>query len=669
VYRRFNAPHRLQKGWLGAANIIANPGEGDVTIVSNSVVQTGSTSKAMIQFTRAESLYVSLRTNALSQPSSYDRTLQSADANKVFVHRFAGGSQFTKQTARLAVGGTYTDWVNGFGIVFKSLNTAADTAVVTVVLPPVLSSSPSSQSVPEGQSFVFSVGVVAGAAPSFSYQWRVNGADIAGATSSSYSRVAALSDSGSQFSCAVTSVGGTTVSGVATLTVGPANPPSITTQPADATVAVGATASFSVVATGALTYQWSRNGMPVSGNSATLSFTVTSADFDASTASFQVRVSNVAGSVDSRVATLSVVASVPAISSQPSSVAIAAGQSTVLTVAASGGGLQYQWSVSGGAAVSGATLPSLTVTPAATTSYRVRVSNTAGFVDSAVATVTIVTPPVITTQPGSTTVTAGATATFSIAASGVGVTYQWARGGANLAGQTSSVLNLATSTADIALSPIAIACRVSTIAGSVLSDAATLTVLQAPPSITTQPAPRSVAVRSTYTFSVVATGTALTYQWYRNGVLIAGATASSYSGVATDADHAQSASPQILFTVTVTNSRGSVTSSSARLTVTVSTPVVTISSTPAAVSGIVSVTAGSSVAFQAAATGGGLSYQWQVSTKSSGNSWSNISGATTASYTRSGSTLTRTMNGYRYRVVVRNTLGSATSSSIRLSVA
>jgi hypothetical protein len=193
VYRRFNAPHRLQKGWLGAANIIANPGEGDVTIVSNSVVQTGSTSKAMIQFTRAESVYVSLRTNAASRPTSYDRTLQSDDANKVFVHRYATDS-YTKRTARLSVGESFSDRVNGFALLFKSLDVATDTAVVTLVMAPVLSSQPPPQSALLGATFTFAVTVAPGAAPSYSYQWRVNGFNIAGATSASYSAVASVAD-------------------------------------------------------------------------------------------------------------------------------------------------------------------------------------------------------------------------------------------------------------------------------------------------------------------------------------------------------------------------------------------------------------------------------------------------------------------------------------------
>ncbi len=81
--------------------------------------------------------------------------------------------------------------------------------------------------------------------------------------------------------------------------------------------------------------------------------------------------------------------------------------------------------------------------------------------------------------------------------------------------------------------------------------------------ITQEPENASVAVGSTATFSVVATGTALTYQWSDNGAAISGATGASYTTPAvTPANSGES------FTVTVSNSMGSQTSSAALLTVT-----------------------------------------------------------------------------------------------------
>ena len=84
------------------------------------------------------------------------------------------------------------------------------------------------------------------------------------------------------------------------------------------------------------------------------------------------------------------------------------------------------------------------------------------------------------------------------------------------------------------------------------------------PTITTQPTSKTVAVGSTATFSVVASGTGtLTYQWRKNGTAISGATAASYTTpAATAADNGAQ------FTVAVSNAGGTVVSSAATLTVT-----------------------------------------------------------------------------------------------------
>lgn len=91
----------------------------------------------------------------------------------------------------------------------------------------------------------------------------------------------------------------------------------------------------------------------------------------------------------------------------------------------------------------------------------------------------------------------------------------------------------------------------------------------AAPSITTQPRDQSVTAGAAATFSVSATGTAaLTYQWRRNGVDVAGATASSYALAATMAGDSASQ-----WTVAVHNGAGTTLSAAALLTV---TPVTTV---------------------------------------------------------------------------------------------
>jgi hypothetical protein len=102
------------------------------------------------------------------------------------------------------------------------------------------------------------------------------------------------------------------------------------------------------------------------------------------------------------------------------------------------------------------------------------------------------------------------------------------------------------------------------------SNNATLMVNQSgpqAPTIATQPVGQTVTAGQTATFSVVANGTApLSYQWKMNGTMINGATSSSYTTAATTT--AMSAES---FSVMVSNSAGSVTSSNATLTVNSST--------------------------------------------------------------------------------------------------
>jgi len=85
-------------------------------------------------------------------------------------------------------------------------------------------------------------------------------------------------------------------------------PPSITMQPQSQTVAAGATATFTVVASGSLPlqYQWMENGMAISGATSS-SYTTPVLSFSDNNSQFAVVVSNSSGSVTSSTATLRVI--------------------------------------------------------------------------------------------------------------------------------------------------------------------------------------------------------------------------------------------------------------------------------------------------------------------------------------------------------------------------
>jgi len=261
--------------------------------------------------------------------------------------------------------------------------------------------------------------------------------------------------------------------------------------------------------------------------------------------------------------------------------------------------------------------------------------------------------PSITTQPAGQTITAGQTASFSVAVTGTApLSYQWHKNSVMISGAASSTYTTPAATSSD--NGVQFTVVVSNTAGGVTSNAATLTVNSAPvaPSITTQPVNQTVTAGQSATFNVTATGTApLSYQWNRNGIVISGATSSSYTTAATT-----SSDNGAQFTVVASNTAGSVTSNAATLTVNSAPVAPSITTQPVNQT----VTAGQSATFNVTATGNApLSYQWRKNSLA-------ITGATSSTYTTP--TTTSSDNGAQFTVVVINTAGSATSSAAALTV-
>ncbi|MBF0510838.1 MAG: immunoglobulin domain-containing protein [Candidatus Omnitrophica bacterium] len=202
--------------------------------------------------------------------------------------------------------------------------------------------------------------------------------------------------------------------------------------------------------------------------------------------------------------------------------------------------------------------------------------------------------PVIQSQPASVTVRAPATATFTVSAIGYPVpAYQWMQKASgtssfvNISGATSS--SYTTPATTLANSATQYQCIITNSAGSVTSNAATLTVYTIP-NITAQPASQTVIAPLTVSFSVSVTGAPLlTYQWMQQAsgtsgfTPISGATSSTYGMASTTL--AMSANQ---YECVVSNAAGSVTSSPAILTVNPSAPNTPTMNTPIAGNGFVS---------------------------------------------------------------------------------
>ena len=178
----------------------------------------------------------------------------------------------------------------------------------TVAPGPTINTQPANQTVTVGQTATFNV--AATGTGTLSYQWKKGSTNV-GTNSSSYTTPpTVLADNGALFSVVVTDSAGSITSAIAILTVNPVpTGPNIGTHPAGVSVNAGQTATFSVSATGTgtLTYQWSKNGSPISGATGSTYVTSPTVSGDNS-AQFRVAVTDSTGTTTSNAAVLTVVA-------------------------------------------------------------------------------------------------------------------------------------------------------------------------------------------------------------------------------------------------------------------------------------------------------------------------------------------------------------------------
>src|SRR5207249_2267354 len=136
------------------------------------------------------------------------------------------------------------------------------------------------------------------------YQWKFNGAAIGGATGTNLALNNAQPTNAGNYAVVVSNKLGGVTSAVAVLTV--LVPPAITAQPQSRTNIIGTTASFSAAANGTapLSYQWQFNGAAIQNANGT-NLTLDNVQLS-DAGNYTVVVTNVAGSITSAVATLTV---------------------------------------------------------------------------------------------------------------------------------------------------------------------------------------------------------------------------------------------------------------------------------------------------------------------------------------------------------------------------
>ena len=364
----------------------------------------------------------------------------------------------------------------------------------------------------------------------------------------------------------------------------------------------------------------------------------------------------------------------PMITSQPENTWVMENQNAIFTIIAQGqGDISYQWQWYNGSAwqnvASGGTSPSyIFKATSADNGKKLRcvVTDSNGKVTSDVATLTVVTTaPIIEQQPENGGSVDGKNVRFTVYAIGA-ESYQWYCQKPNTTDWNPVEAESAhTASLTVKLSTQSngskYKCKLTNSIGSVETNEVTLMIVKKPPKIVVQPVKKTANEGGSVTFTITATGDAVTYQWWRklkgkSWEVCTGPTAktASYteSSLTYDRNGAQ-------YRCVVQNARKKVTSKSVKLTLKGLAATITVQ--PSNWSGADKTMA----VFKVTATGTGtLKYQWYY-LKPGSTKWKKCSGAKEDTYSF---VATKKKNGYKYRCVVTNNGTPVTSSEALLTV-
>ena len=514
--------------------------------------------------------------------------------------------------------------------------TAVTNTASLAINTPVSASPPTSLTNCPGTTAMFST-TPAGTGP-FNIQWFKNGFPVAGQTNGTLTLSGVIASDAASYSIVVNGACGSVTNG-ASLTV---NTTVSASTLANLTNCPGTSATFSTVAagTGPFSYVWKKSGTVLSnqtGSSLVLP-NLTAAE----AGPYSVIVGGACGAPVTNNATLVVNATVN-ITATPTNQTVVTGSNAVFIIAATGTGLNYQWSFRNtllpAATNSSLNLSSVTTNNAGT--YCVVVSGACGAPQTNCATLTVNVPVSVLTPPLNQTACPGTTVVFNEAATGTALNYQWYFKGNALNGQTTSMLTLT----NVSFGDAGNYCVVASgAAGGPLTNCAALTV-NTNVIVATAPASSTNCPGSTAAFIVNATGTSLSYQWYKG----TGALTAQTNSFLTLTN--VSGSDAGIYSVVVSGACGAPVTNCATLVVNTS---VNIATPPTSQTTVV----GSNAVFSIGATGTSLRYQWFFGTAS-------IPSATNNSLNLSSVT---TNSAGTYCVVVSGTCGAPQTNCVTLTV-
>ncbi|RYE23942.1 MAG: T9SS type A sorting domain-containing protein [Sphingobacteriales bacterium] len=321
--------------------------------------------------------------------------------------------------------------------------------------------------------------------------------------------------------------------------------PNILTQARDTTICEGETPFFQISAIGtALTYQWLvdegsgwtaiLNNIRYAG-ATTNKLSLSNTDYLMNGWLYICIVSGTCPPVDTSTPATLTVNQLVAVTTQPLPSTICDGDNTLFQIMAIGTGISYQWQMDAGAGYnnitnnttySGSTTNTLNISLANTTingqHYRCIVNGICQPNDTSTQVLlTVNSLPDITAQARDTIVCEGVDAEFHIAASGTAITYQWQQDNGtgfnsltDNATYTGSLTNILHITSPVAtMDNYKYRCIVSGTCTPPDTSAVSRLTIYTSPNIVGQPLDTTICVNNPGEFSIISTGSLLTYQW------------------------------------------------------------------------------------------------------------------------------------------------------------